>query len=162
MEKEKPESPRRIPNELHLALSLVLGLVVLLASYLILTVLLDLISQYLFGIDLRDQWIGILSISIAFVSTYFWLRRQRRKTEPVNQKRNWRKTSNLIAFVFLLFLAFIAYRIYEQNLSFPDLQSYLPASGVEASDSSHSSIQIGDSLQAPVDSTETASPSDSL
>lgn len=162
MEKEKPASPRGIPNVLHLALSLVLGLVMLLASYLILNVLLDLISKHLFGLDLRDQWIGIISIVISFSITYAWLRRRRRKTEPVNQKRNWRWTSNLIAIVFLLFLAFIAYRIYEQNLSLPDLQSYLPASGAEASDSAHSSIEIGDSLEAPIDSTEVGSPSDSL
>lgn len=129
-------------------------MVMLLASYLIIQVLLDLISSHLFNLNLKDHWIGIFSICVAFLITYSYLRR-RRKTEPAAQKRNWRWASNAIALGFLVFVGFIGFRIYQNSLSLPQMQHYLPATTETAVDSTAS-----DSI--PMDSAEAIPVIDSL
>ena len=147
------ETPRRIPDWLHLILALLLSALALLLVYAILFVLSDLVSSHLFALNLRDQWIGILSISLAFVITYSWIRRTRAKTEPVAWKRNLRWSANLILMIFLAFILFIAYRVYTQDLNLPQVEQYLPESGASVPadssqvDSSHSSLDYeSDSL----------------
>lgn len=146
------ETPRRIPDWLHLVLSLLLSVLALLLVYAIVFVVSDLVSKHVFALNLKDQWIGIVSISLAFLITYSWIRRMRVKTEPVAWKRNLRWSSNLILLVFLAFIAFVAYRVYSQDLDLPQMEQYLPHEmGTTPADSS----QV-DSLQA------TEYPADSL
>lgn len=130
MQKEKEtkaiQEPKGIPDGLHLLISLIIGFVMLLVSYFLILIVLDLVSRFVFKLNPQDYWIGIISISLSFLISYSYLRRRRRKTEPVNQKRNWRWASNAIAISFLVFLGFIAFRVYQKTLSLPDLNNYLP------------------------------------
>jgi len=127
--------PQRIPDWLHLIISLVFSVLALILVYSILFVLSDLISTHLFALDLTDRWIGIISISLAFLITYGWIRRYRARTEPVNWKRNLRWSANLIILIFIAFLAFIAFKVYRHDFALPQLDQYLPSSSPADSNS---------------------------
>ncbi len=147
-------TPPRIPDWLHLILSIVLSVLALILVYAIIFVLSDLVSNHLFAIDLKDRWIGIISISLAFLITFAWIRRIRARTEATAQKRNLRWTANLIILIFIGFLAFIAYRVYQQDFDLPELNDYTSGDQQEipldstAVDSGHASL---DSLEMASD-----------
>lgn len=142
------KSPQRIPDWLHLLLSLVLSLLALLLVYAILFVLSDLVSKHLFALDLTDPWIGIISISLSFLITFFWIRRHRARTEPRIWKRNLRWSANLIFIVFLAFAGYIGYKIYLQDFNWPVLENYLPGKAAPADSSYRDTLTI-DSLGSP-------------
>ncbi len=157
---EKP--PQRIPDWLHLILSLVFSVLALILVYSIVFVISDLVSSHLFALDLTDRWIGIISISLAFLITYGWIRRYRARTQPVNWKRNLRWSANLIILVFIAFLGFIAFKIYSKDIALPQLEQYIPSStpadsnstslDSTASDSAHFEEMVMDSAHSSLDS----------
>lgn len=139
------KSPQRIPDWLHLLLSVVLSILALFLVYAIVFVISDLVSTHLFAIDLTAYWIGIISISLACLITYAWVRRHRARTEPVVWKRNLRWSANLILLIFLAFALFVAYRVYTKEFELPHFNDFVPESTV-SSDSLQSEDTAIDSL----------------
>lgn len=127
MSKENPQtSSNQIPDWMHLAISLAMSFLCLIAAYLIILIILDLVSTHLINLNLTSGWMGIISIIGAFLISFSWARYRRVKTESAVRKRNWRWSANLLLITLLVFLAFVAYRIYQKSLSLPQYGDYFP------------------------------------
>lgn len=129
------EEQKRIPDWLHLILSICLSLLALGLVYLLVFVSSHLLSRYIFALDLTDRWIGILSIVLACIITIIWIRRRRARTEPVVWKKNLRLSANLILLILLTFIAFVAFKVFTDEIELPHLDSYLPSNTSPPSDS---------------------------
>ncbi|WP_421752008.1 hypothetical protein [Croceimicrobium sp.] len=141
------EEQKRIPDWLHLILSICLSLLALGLVYLLVFVSSHLVSRYVFAVDLTDRWIGILSIVLACIITIIWIHRRRARTEPVVWKRNLRLSANLILLILLTFIAFVAFKVFTDEIELPHLDSYLPSNTGFPADST-----VTDSLSLEADS----------
>lgn len=143
------EEQKRIPDWLHLTLSICLSLLALGLVYLLVFVSSHLLSRYVLALDLTDRWIGILSIVLACIITIIWIRRRRARTEPVVWKKNLRLSANLILLILLTFIAFVAFKVFTDEIELPHLDSYLPSNTSLPADSTAT-----DSLSLETDSLE--------
>lgn len=143
------EEQKRIPDWLHLILSICLSLLALGLVYLLVFVSSHLLSRYVLALDLTDRWIGVLSIVLACIITIIWIRRRRARTERVVWKKNLRLSANLILLILLTFIAFVAYKVFTDEIELPHLDTYLPSNTELPADStSTDSLSLeADSLQ---------------